>query len=56
MSLFLELHFVLDCNMFGILISATSFILACLYSYSYCQPALHCSFISLDIFGLWIGH
>ena len=55
MILFLELHSVLDCIMFGILISAASLILARLYSYSYCQPALHYSFITFDIFRLLIS-
>ena len=31
MSSFLELHFVLDCNIFGFLISGASLILALLY-------------------------
>ena len=55
MSLSLELHFVFDCIVFGILISGASLILVFFISYSYCQPALHYSFITLNLLILWIS-
>ena len=53
MSLFLELHFVFDCIIFGFLIAGASLILALLYFILI--PALHLSFSIVNIFSLWIS-